>query len=475
MVSSTKEKISAYLEVSPKQLEKLGVFDAIIGIDSNLFIDPHLLNKIKVLEFKESRKKLEKYFSEIITLLQSSQQKGDRAWREAQRRLIFHETRGVSIGYGVKSSDGRAIGIGLGSKLIETADEIIKMGIKDPAIFELIGLFEEKFGADRLSDMTISILSESFLEYTERVTKTLAIKKAAIFQTPSRKYLLPIHPSGNEPIIFLPTSLLRDLPVAFTWDDINYVVSVNQELRQRLNTLIGRVWSRRMKLLKRDLRSLIFSNPDNIKMLVEAYKKNTAGAYDIKNDPSGYLVWYEIGKHFAETNRLKIDNRLPKTLAEVEKVVEAIIEQFKKNIEVNGLNEHLYVNGKVRPERFSQRLFFSVADTYCAANNVDLSREPNAGSGPVDFKASGGYTARTLVEIKLSSNKSLISGYMKQIEAYKKSESTESCFYVVIKVTRSESNIKRLLGIRDALLSQKKDCPEIIVIDGTMQPSASRR
>ena len=62
------QKLSEYLGGSPQQLKKLDVFDAVIGIDSNLFVDPHLLNKTKIPEFKDSRKKLEKYFSDIVTL-----------------------------------------------------------------------------------------------------------------------------------------------------------------------------------------------------------------------------------------------------------------------------------------------------------------------------------------------------------------------------------------------------------------------
>jgi hypothetical protein len=78
---------------------------------------------------------------------------------------------------------------------------------------------------------------------------------------------------------------------------------------------------------------------------------------------------------------------------------------FKKNIEENKLL--LYrEDGRARHEVFAQRLFFAVADAYCDANNVDLSREVNAGNGPVDFKLSIGYKGRILVEVKKSSNSS---------------------------------------------------------------------
>ena len=124
--------------------------------------------------------------------------------------------------------------------------------------------------------------------------------------------------------------------------------------------------------------------------------------------------------------------------------------------------------------RGSQLLFYAVADTYCKANNLDLSREPNAGSGPVYFKISYGRQLRSLVEIKLSSNKRLIHGFQKQLPSYQASEDVMNNFYVVIRVTKSEYQIKRLLRLYDTV-PKHKNMPEIIVIDAFPQPSASRK
>ena len=38
----------------------------------------------------------------------------------------------------------------------------------------------------------------------------------------------------------------------------------------------------------------------------------------------------------------------------------------------------------------NQAIFFGVADSYCDANNIDLTKEGNNGRGPVDFKLSRG-------------------------------------------------------------------------------------
>ena len=43
----------------------------------------------------------------------------------------------------------------------------------DPALFELLGVFQEDIGCDRVSDLITFILSEEILQYTQRVV-TLA-------------------------------------------------------------------------------------------------------------------------------------------------------------------------------------------------------------------------------------------------------------------------------------------------------------
>lgn len=470
------QTLSSYLGLDEKALDSKGVLNSVIGVDTHLFLDPFLLKKTTIPEFSNSYKNLEDYFVPIITLLSASTTKKDRAWQEAYKRLIFKEVRGVSIGYGAHSSDGSAIGPKLAEKLVDSGIEIILMGIKDPEIFQLIGLFEEDFGADRLSDMTIAILKNDFYLFTERIAKEREVKNLVKFETATKEYWLPKHPSKKNPLIFLPHELLRDLPVALSWEGIDHVVSVNQELRNRLNQMIGTAW--KDKITKKELRDIIFRDKTNIEDLVKAYKNSNAKHYDFEKDPIGEVVWYHLGKQFAEANKFGLILSTL-TIDGLQDLVREIVMQFKKSIEQNGLKEHLYVKErfkyKARHERYSQLLFYAVADVSCQYNNLDLSREPNAGNGPVDFKLSRGYNARVLVEIKLSSNTKLIQGFKKQLPAYQDSESTKRSIYVVLRVTRQDNQIKELLKLRDELVKSGQTVPEIIVIDARLTPSASRR
>lgn len=281
------QAVSTALGVDAKSLEKKGIFDAVIGVDIHLFVDPQLLKQTSIPEFKNSHDTLEKYFSEIITLLSASKNAGDRPWKEAYKRLIFKELHGVSIGYGVHSDNGSAVGPELASKLVHSASEILALGIKDPEVFLLLGLFEEGFGADRLSDTTIFVLKDDFYLYTQRMAKELGIKSLIKKVTPNGQYLLPKNPNKNEGLMFLPKELLRDLPVALDRDGIDFVVAVNQELRNRLNQMIGTAW--KSKITKKELRNIVFPSKDNMETLLEAYKNNKKGVYDFEKDPVASL------------------------------------------------------------------------------------------------------------------------------------------------------------------------------------------
>ena len=85
---------------------------------------------------KDGLVKVRKYFSEVITLLGFDDPKTD---RKAWGKLILREVKGVGIGYGNKSDDGSAIGPQLAKRLVDTAKYLIQMGIKEPAIFEVMG------------------------------------------------------------------------------------------------------------------------------------------------------------------------------------------------------------------------------------------------------------------------------------------------------------------------------------------------
>jgi len=468
------QRLSTILQISEKDFERMDVFNAFADIDSKLYVDPSLLKGIKINEFKDSYKRFLSYFNNILKLIDQSKKKGDIFWRQALSRLVFKETKFVALGYSIGNNNGNAIGKKLALKLLETSSEIIRAGIKDPIIFELVGIMEEGIGADRISDMTIKIIKEDLIRFTNRVCNELGINQR-VFNILDSK--LPINPQNNKPIVFVPKGLLRDLPVAYSWTDIDYVCQANYELRNRVNKIIGNTWkSATKRITKNELKDVLLSNPELIKDLIAQYRKKIKAPYDFVNDPSGEVVWAELAEKAVQDYPLNLLGYVSITNENILGIVKIICDQFAKLIESNGWFEFLYdQNGKLRNERFAQKLFYGIADQYCLANDLNLSREPNAGSGALDFKISKGYRTLVTVEVKYSSNSNLIKGYTKQLPTYNKAENAEYSIYLILKTTNSDRTIQKLNGLNSNLLNKGQKLPEVIIIDARPQKSASLR
>jgi hypothetical protein len=466
------QRLSTILNFSAKLFDKKGVFNAFVDIDSKLYIDPSLLEKAKIKEFKDSYIKFKSYFAEVLKIVDNSKNRNDRFWREAHMRLQFKEFKCVALGYSVGNKSGNAIGPKLAANLLDTSHEIIKAGIKDPIIFELIGLFEKGIGADRISDLTIHIIKDDLIKYTQRVSSELGIKQ--------NKFGLPFNPKTKEPIVFTPKELLQDLPIAFCWEDIDRVCQENSNLRNKVNKEIGKTWkfATSGRVTKAAFKQTLLANPQALKDLINQYRQKPKIPYDFVNDPSGQVIWAELSEKAVNEFPLNFAllNLKPVTSENILTVTKTICERYAKLIESNGWFEFIYDNsGKLRNERFAQKLFYGIADQYCIANDLNVSREPNAGSGALDFKITKGYKAVVTVEIKYSSNTNLIKGYTKQLPTYNKSESADRSIYLVLRTTKTDKSIRQLYKINKVTMDKGERIPEIIIVDARRQSSASQR
>lgn len=468
---SNPSTVSSHFGINPKLLDSLGVLDVTIAIDTKLFIDPMLLKTSKHSEFNvDAVSQYNNFFIQLIKLLRSSRRKDDVAWRSAERMLSFHEIKGTCLGYGGGSIHGSGFGKKLTTKILETASEIIAIGIEDPDLFPAMALFESDIGPDRLSDMTTNIIEESLKKFNQRILKELEIESSHVI---NGTFLKNPFEKDLTPIILLPKDILRDLPIASDWDEVVSCARKNAELRQQLNSHVSSIWVAKSKRQKSALKSDALKSVVAFKALLDAIKNITPKPYDFENDPEGIINWTIKGKEFASLFPLAFLHRKPK---DIYKIVIEIIDQFRHVVEHGGLNKELYQKDKrPRHESSSQRLFFAMAHSYCVANNIDISPEIDTGNGKIDFKFSRGFADRVLVEIKLSTNSSLLSGYTKQLEIYKTSQQTTNGIYLVIDVGRMASKDQQLLDLKNEAISKKKPYSEIEFVDGTLKLSASKR
>jgi hypothetical protein len=463
--------LSEHLKIDSKKLSEEGVFDSVIGVDTKLFVDPSLLIGIEINEFKKSREKLVSYFSRIITLLQFGD--NERTKKAAIKMLTFPEPAGVSIGYGDDNDDGAGVGPEKAEKIFSSALEIYNLGITNPEIVEIIGIFEEGFGPDLISDMTINILEEDFCLYTQNICERLGIETPYTY----KGYKLPVHPEKDEYILLLPKLLLRDLPVAANWEEVFVIAQHNSQLREKVNSLLRGAFDEKVKPKKKDFKNVLWGDKKSLEEVIKIYKEYDADGYDFDINPLGLGSWYKIGNDIYRAGSYSIIKR-PETDGEIINASIELVERFKRSVEDNGANKILYGtrNGGLKPyhEEVSQLIFYALADSYCKDRNIILIRESNAGSGPVDFAIGLSYDAKVLFELKKSSN-DIKSGYVNQLEVYQRSENAFEAFYVVLRMTKKSSKIDEILAIEQERIKKGEKTPKIVIVDARLKESASNR
>lgn len=194
--------------------------------------------------------------------------------------------------------------------------------------------------------------------------------------------------------------------------------------------------------------------------------------YNINKDPEGLIQWSSIAHATVAVHKLTLrDDPAQSRLDRIELVAQQIIVQFQSLVEDNRLWRVFHVDGKPRHERFAQLLFFAIAKSYCAANDLDISPESDRGAGPVDFKFSQGVD-NVLVEIKLSTNQKIVDGYSKQLVAYQNAEQSKRSHYVVIDVGKMGDKWKKVQEAAKQNPAGAKRA-QLHLIDGNPRPAAS--
>lgn len=468
-------KFSEHYRVEEGTLNALGVLDPTLNVDVKLFVDPMLLKSSAHAEIRKGYKAFRAFFADVIKLLAASKREGDVAWREAMRRLTFQEIQGTCLGYSAASIRGSAFGPTLTGRVISIAKEIVELGVTDPDLFIVLPLLEEGVGPDLISDMTTNIILREVLAFNQRMLNTLNIPtKDFVFGDDTVR--LPQNPTQakKSPILLLPKDILRDLPIAHDWDGICDAARKNAQLRARTNKLIGVIWKAKSRRQKSDVRKAVLSSKDAFEALLDSIHEVRGKSYDFEKDPHGLLRWRELLTKAASDYPLALFLASSATPDDVHKIVKKIVAQFQFLVEEKGLWKEFWHDGKRRPEKSAQRLFYAIAHGYCDANNLDVSPEMDTGSGVVDFKFSVGAKARVIVELKLSDNPKVVAGYEKQLETYKKSEETTNGIYVVVDVGGLGKKDQQLLKVKNDRNTRGNPVSDIVFVDGSIRRSASK-
>ena len=376
-------QFSEHFDIDDKQLENIHVLDPTLNVDTGLFIDPLLLEHSQHHEMRHDAFQIyTEHFETIIKFLRVSRSPEDVAWRSAYKLLSFPEIKWTCLGYGVVSVSGSGSGSKTTNRIIQTAKEIIDLGVDDPNLFVAMGLFEKGFGPDHISDMTTNVIFEALLKFNHRILDSLPIPREEMLLTlkNEKEYhaCLPANPHVRKkpnPVVLVPTDILRSLPIATDWAEVGAAAVHNEALRHGVNTQISEIFARKTRKDKKKLRSQALASKEAFEALLIAIRQVYPVAYDLDQDPEGLVFWRKLISILAKNEPLKLEPPAQPDINGIAPVVEKIIKQFQFLIENRRLSEELYSNGELRPEKAAQRLFVVVAHAYCKANNLTLHQK----------------------------------------------------------------------------------------------------
>lgn len=465
---------SKYCGVRHSALRNKGVFDGTIDNDSLLHIDPMLLKNSSIPEFNNAYNDYINYFKRFVTLSKflKSPSEQDCHFRKMVEYFTFSEIPNTGLGFSEKGKSGSGISGKLSKQLALSAYTIISEGHTDLEIFSLLHLFEDNIGADRISDMIISILRKNFLSYTQRVCSELSIDSFA-YEFDNETYKVPFY--NNKPIYFIPESFLTELKVAKDWSEIDDVCDYNKKIRRKVCKAIQGIWEDMSKMNKKQFKDLIISNKTAYNTVLDYAKSIEPKGYDFIQDNCNEYFDLKI-EELVASHPLNIPCVCQNcyTPEQVYSITKEICTQFKHLVEDNRMYKMLLKdNGKSKRESVWQLYLYSIAQTYLRAGHINISvdRESDSGAGELDFKFSQGQQCQTIVEIKLSDNPDLLHGYKTQLPQYVKAENADHALFIVIIV--KNINKKQFYELLNIHKKKEKGQTEILFIDARPQKSAS--
>lgn len=454
-------------------------FDTILDDDTKLFVDPFLVFQESTRQWRGAHDDIIRHFDRAFQLIaEGNRNPNSLQYKKALHLLIFTEPKELCLGYTDSGTAGLGSGRGYAKTIAAAICDAISRGLEHPRHFEELGILNEGIGADRISDITCTILKARLVAYTQAIARRHSIPMtthkvfAAGFDSRRLRWQapevnLPSNPYTNGPLLFVPLRFLRELPVLNAddwWDNFE-----NEQLREDVNyEIMGKVNKATIVAKARE-------NPESVRQWTIEKESQAASPYDLAKDPKGVYSWDEATSNYAQVNPLVISPATSED--EFLSVVERIVGQYRLFVEEQGGWDLLWASKtKEKPEHAAQLLFRGIAQSYCKANNISLDAEVNLGRGPVDFKFSTGYSCRAHLEVKKLHNGKFWNGLERQLPSYMRSDEVHNGWFLVIRYRGGKKWDRRSLEIPDKVetISRSKQLNlKCIAIDARKPLSAS--
>ncbi|MBD2683085.1 MULTISPECIES: hypothetical protein [Nostoc] len=467
------KKISDIFQINPQILIDHNVFNGVINIDSPFYVDPRLLEKTTVPELQQSYKKFTNHFDDVLKSVLNFIE-GRENFETITNKLIFSEIPVAGLGYSINHAGGKGIGSQLSNNLSKTVVELAKLGIIDPIIFELSGLFEKNIGADRISDMTIHILLSELAQFSSRVAESLKLPKAAKPTLIAGKYFYGLPCYSSQGILLVPQDILTALPLAYSWTSADVITTHNQELRGYINTKIKKSWKasptwKDVALKKKDLRKHILEQPELMKNLIDKYKGKSAIAYNFKSDPDEVFRWHESAREYA--------NKYPLNLKDFEsesneKIVEIICEHFSKLVKGGLCVEFYKKSGEPNNEKVGQLILLELLENYIQRSSFKLTFDLK--NDTINLSNQNFFGEISII-LKYTSTRNIVKEYEEMLGKNQSSFKLSNSTLILIMLNRGKSIIDEINALDRKHRQENIKFFKRVDIDGRIQGTGGNK
>lgn len=477
---------SEHFRVERSTVEGYGAFDINLASDLPLFIDPFLLFNSSKPEYQDLHEGIIDYLRYLKEL--SREHQSPPMIRYLYR---FQEVRQNWFGFSFMGNRGHGLGARFATDLHDALGRVLRNfgeeGVTRGSHLEKVRLIRPNVGRDSISDFTTNLIKHYLVEFTEQFARkhlrvedcaTVAVERIRFnFDNGSwmtEQRYLPYR--NGDYILLTPMDMLtRDE----TW--INYPDMVNQypHIASAVEDDIAR------DRIDRYFQSRLGEKPSS-EDVVRARRETLQRFPElldlyirIKEDSGDEAAAIsqarrdELRRTFVtmlDEFRVGFANLLGDRLSPRGSFEDAmhLVHVFKSYVEDNDGYRLLNRDGHFSSEKDLQ-LFMGLV---FQQTEFDVNREVNNGRGPVDFKVSKGSADKSLIEVKLASNKQLERNLQNQLRVYEAANRTHSSISVIVYYTESEKDkvdriLKRLGRLED---------PYIVLINARAddKPSGSK-
>lgn len=495
---------SEYFEIEPSLLTKYGAVNISLVCDMPLFVDPMLIFNSDKPEYQTLHEGIIRYFHFLATKAgRGLQQNEIKAW------FKFSEVKNNWLGYSLAGNGGLALGDGYAHFLYDNIGFAISTNnISQSTHIEKIMLLYSGSGKDKISDLTVNLIKEYLLEYTQSfatahirdgLKKPIYVDRAYFsYETESfasKEYILPffINDKGVEEYVLLtPLDILREGEPAINRGDFyssqeRIRASIdNDVLRAYVNNYINeavRRYERQQQKNKRKARERSISKIEKDAFAELTHEFPELYDYYIRlrefdtpeiRAKSASEVNTQLEKFFKNTNELvntvvASGYTIDEALTAREEAIRRL-KFFKHVIEDCDCYKNLYSDGqRISSEDDIRRMFRLV--WYDTTYKVDF--DTNNGRGEADVIVSKGQYNQNITEFKLASNSSLPHVF-EQVKIYEAANCAEGSLVAIFYFSESELEIAKRV-VKSAGYEAQVD-KAIFLIDcrADNKPSASK-